>query len=100
MENNNLSDQLFREQCLKTARERFLKSDLLSLMSHIMKADEDFSKHTILPEGDIKGEISVTLTRKDIIFIFDSDGELRFVANGRPRPKPSPLAGACALKVA
>jgi hypothetical protein len=50
-------------------------------------------------EGDFDGDIEIAVGNRDVSFVFSRGGRLRHVVNNRPKPKPDPLAGACALKV-
>jgi len=96
----NYTDELKRKKLQKKWRKKFLNSDLVNVMNLLSKSGQDYEKKTNYAEADFEGDIEITLTRKDIIFTFNNHYELIGIGNFRPRPKPEPLAGTCALKVA
>lgn len=62
-------------------------TDLQKLLSILVESSEDFTKKTQNGISNTPISSEVHISSRDIGFVFDGDGKMKYIYNNRPKPE-------------
>lgn len=85
---------LYTEEQIEEGYNKFISSDLVTILHLLSNTNEDFVKTTSLPEADFKGSYEIRIPHRDIIIMFDIRGRLKGFINDRIKPSKAKFVNA------